>query len=283
MTPNHTTWLILNTASGSHDDERQAELLGGLEQAGHAPARIVDCSQEDLPGAEELDAAGIALLVVHGGDGTINSAIAKVQGWGGKVLPLPGGTANLLCRDLFGETEIGDILGHLAGGRLATVRRTCVRGDGWIALAEVLAGPGAAWADVREDMRDGNIANVVKGTIDAASASTTGPMVVLEDPAIGREEGYSGLRMVPEAAGMVVDGYGAAELGDYLKQAVAIIGRDFRNGPHDELGSHSAIACRMTEEAPIALMVDGERRDGGLREQFSLAELAVDLFCLKDG
>ncbi|AZI36025.1 hypothetical protein NT2_04_03230 [Caenibius tardaugens NBRC 16725] len=283
MTSHHTTWLVLNTASGSHDDERQAELLHGLEQAGHAPARIVDCSQDDLPGVEELDGAGVALLVVHGGDGTINSAIDKVQGWRGKVLPLPGGTANLLCRDLFDETEIGDILGHLGGGRLSTVRRTCVRGDGWIALAEVLAGPGAAWADVREDMRDGNIADVVKGTIDAASASTTGPMVVLENPAVGREEGYSGLRMVPEAAGMVVDGYGAAELGDYLKQAVAIIGRDFRNGPHDELGLHPTVVCRMTEEAPIALMVDGERRDGGLREQFSLAELAVDLFCLKDG
>ena len=66
-------------------------------------------------------------------------------------------------------------------------------------------------------------------------------------------------------------------------EALAILGRDFRAGPHDELGLHRTATCRMTEEASIPLMIDGERCDGGLREQFSLAELSVDLFCSGDG
>ena len=278
------TWLALNCASGSHTEERQEHLLRALEHAGHAPARLVDCSQEELPGPAELDRSGVGLYVVHGGDGTLNSALARVEGWGGRVLALPGGTANLLCRSLYGdEADIDAILAAFGQGALSVARRTCVRGNGWIALAEVLAGPGAAWADVREEMRDGDLVSVLSGAIDAASASTSGPMVTLEEPAIGRPEGYAGIRLAPQRHGMTIDGYGAAELGDYLKQALAILGRDFRAGPHDELGVHRTATCRMTEAAPVPLMIDGERRDGGVREQFSLAELSVDLFCSGDG
>ena len=277
------TWLVLNDASGSDGEARRQTVLDGLAAAGHAPARIIDCAQDSPPAAAQLDAAGVGLLAVHGGDGTLNAVVGALDGWDGTVLPLPGATANLLCKTLHGEAEVEAILGALADGRLATTRRQCVRGDDWLALAEVLAGPGANWADVREDMRDRNIVGVVAGAIDAAAASTTGPMVMIEQPAIGRAEGYAGIRLVPDAAGLVVDGYGAAEIGDYLKQAVAILGRDFRAGPHDELGLHRQITCRMTEEAPIPLMIDGERRDGGLREDFSLADLAVDLLCMADG
>lgn len=284
MTEHGETWLAVNSASGSHTEERQHDLLAGLARAGCTPARIVDVAHEDLPDAAALAAAGVGLYVVHGGDGTLNAALARAEGWQGKVLPLPGGTANLLCKTLHGEeADIAAILAALAAGTLSVARRPCIRGHGWIALAEVLAGPGAAWADVRETMRDGAVLDTVSGAIDAAAASTAGPMVALARPALGREEGYAGLRFAPLRQGMRVDGYGASELGDYFKQALAILGRDFRAGPHDELGLHAEAACRMTEPVAIPLMVDGERREGGLEEQFSLAELAVDLFCRLDG
>lgn len=280
MTSIGKTWLVLNQASGSYDEEREALLLEGLERAGRKPDRIVDCSSDHLPDAATLDNAGVGFLVVHGGDGTLNSAIGRLDGWAGTVLALPGGTANLLCKMLYGEAEIDAILDALAAEQLSPTRRPCVKGKGWLALAEVLAGPGANWADVREEMREGNIVKVVAGALDAASASTVGPMVALETPELGRPEGYAGIRIVPEAAGMMIDGYGANEVGDYLKQAVAILGRDFRAGPHDEFGLHSRAILRMTEEAPIPLMVDGERHDGHAREECVLAELAVDLLCM---
>ena len=233
MTIGGKTWLVLNQASGSYDEAREALVLGALARAGHAPDRIVDCASEELPGVAALDAGGVDVLVVHGGDGTLNAAIGKLDGWSGTVLALPGGTANLLCKMLYGEIEIDEILDAFAQGRLSSVRRPCVKGHGWIALAEVLAGPGANWADVREEMREGNIVKVVAGAIDAASASTTGPMVALETPALGKPEGYAGIRIVPAQAGLVIDGYGTNDVSDYLKQAVAILGRDFRAGAHD--------------------------------------------------
>lgn len=76
---------------------------------------------------------------------------------------------------------------------------------------------------------------------------------------------------------MAVQGYGAEDIGDYLKQGVAILKRDFREGPHDELGRHDEIVCRSLEDAPIELMVDGERKEGGAEERFSLAPLDLDL------
>ena len=157
------TWLVLNDASGSDGEARRQAVLDGLAAAGHAPARIIDCAQDSPPAAAQLDAAGVGLLAVHGGDGTLNAVVGALDGWGGTVLPLPGGTANLLCKALHGEAEVEAILGALADGQLATTRRQCVRGDDWLALAEVLAGPGANWADVREDMRDRNIVGVVAG------------------------------------------------------------------------------------------------------------------------
>ncbi|WP_235829478.1 acylglycerol kinase family protein [Croceicoccus estronivorus] len=274
---------MLNRASGSHDDERAEKLVHWLERAGHEPARIVDCSEQGLPDRATLEAAGVGLLAVHGGDGTLNAAITGVEGWDGDVLALPGGTANLLCRSLYGDAEIDDVLEQFAGGALRLCRRQVVRGRDWIALAEVLAGPGAAWADVREDLRDGDLAELLSGAIDAASLSTAGPMVAIHDPSLGREEGYAGVRLVPGGEGMAVEGYGAAEFGDYLKQALAILGRDFRSGPHDELGTHRRVVCRMADNVSIPLMVDGERRDGAMEERFDLAEFAANLFCRADG
>lgn len=121
------------------------------------------------------------------------------------------------------------------------------------------------------------------GTLDATAASTSGPMVAMERPTIGRMEGYAGIRLVPEKTGMVVDGYGAMELGDYLKQAAAILGGDFRAGPHDELGVHRRIVCRMTDDTPVPLMIDGEKREGLPHEECALADLAVDLLGLSHG
>ena len=50
----------------------------------------------------ELDAAGIKRLAIFTGDGSLNAAITNLYGWGGKILVLPGGTMNLLCKRLNG-------------------------------------------------------------------------------------------------------------------------------------------------------------------------------------
>ncbi len=282
MNAKGATWLLYNGASGSHDEDVLKGLVESFARIGRPVDRVADC-REDAPDARSADAAGIGLIAVHGGDGTLSRTIGTLEGFSGAVLPLPGGTYNLLAREMFGERSPLEIIDMLGESGLTPVRRPCLRGDGVLALAELLAGPGAKWADVREELRDANIGEMIVKGWDAATTSTVGPMVNLAQPAGGREEGYAGVRLVPQEAGIAIEGYAAEGLGDYLQQGMAILKRDFREGPHDELGHAKAVALRSTASEPIALMIDGERSEGGSHLHFSLDTLGVDLLGLPNG
>jgi len=273
-------WLVANAASGSNSDESLRAVHAALVDAGAAPARVI-VNPALWPGRAALEQAGVTELAVFGGDGTVGSVATRLEGWGGTLLVLPGGTANLLARALHGERDAPAIAANFQ--RLDRARRPCIRsqrpgGEQLVALVEVLAGPGATWSDVREGLREGAVSEVAGAAVAAIRQSTTGPMVALVDPPLGRADGYSGIRLEVATGGLTVEGYGAETVGDYLKQGIALLRRNFREGPHDELGRHRAVLCRSLEDAPIPLMVDGERREGGAEQRFSLAEFALDLF-----
>lgn len=278
----NSTWLIYNGASGSHDDAALQALTEALAAAGHPPAKTIDC-KDGAPDARVANQEKLGLVAIHGGDGTLSRTLTGLEAFGGAVLTLPGGTFNLLAREIFGERDPLEIVGLLGQGRLTPRRRSCIRGEGVTALAELLAGPGAKWADVREEMREANIGEVIAKGWDAAATSTVGPMVALAEPAAGREGGYAGVRLVPQAEGMAIEGYAAESLGDYLQQGLAILKRDFREGPHDELGMARQARVRSLEDQAIPLMVDGERSEGGSELAFSLDTLDVDLLGIADG
>jgi hypothetical protein len=275
MDRNPTTWLCVNAASGSNDSAAVEAVRQGLAAAGAPPARTIDVPSHGLPSREELDAAGVALLAVFTGDGTINAVVTALEGWDGQILVLPGGTANLLARALHGERDTAQILADRS--LLRPVRRPCIRTSQGTALIEILAGPGATWSDVREDLRDGNLSGVAASSLSAIRQSTIGPMVAISDPPLGRAEGYSGVRLEVASAGMLIEGYGSETVADYLLHGLALLRRDYRQGPHDDLGEVREMVCRSQDNDPIELMIDGERRTGGPEERFSLAELAVDL------
>lgn len=284
MKTSRETWLIYNGVSGSHDDDALKALVAALAAAGHEPARVIDCHEAGAPDACAASSAGLGTIVIHGGDGTISRTIAGLENFGGAVLPLPGGTFNLLAHEIFGERDPLEIVAMLGEGRLGTINRNCIRGDkDVLALCELLAGPGAKWADVREELRDLNVGEAISKGWDAATMSSVGPMVRVTDPVCGREDGYAGLRLCPMKRGIAIQGYGTEGLGDYLQQGFAILKRDFREGPHDDLGEASALTCSSTEGEPIPLMVDGERCEGASDMRFSLAPLEVDLLGPVDG
>ena len=276
------TWLIYNGASGSHDEQVVKDLVAKLSSASRPPARVLDC-KDGTPHAADANAAGLGLIVVHGGDGTISRTLGDLEGFSGAVLPLPGGTFNLLAREMFGDSDPLAIVGLMGAGRLSPVRRNCIRGEGVLALAELLAGPGAKWADVREEMRDSNLGEMIAKGWDAAATSAVGPMVALTHPATGREDGYAGVRLCPARAGIEVEGYVAEGLGEYLQQGIAILKRDFREGPHDELGTVTKVGLRSIGDVAIPLMVDGERSEGAGALSFSLDTFDCDLLGLDDG
>ncbi|MXP15250.1 hypothetical protein GRI44_10865 [Altererythrobacter confluentis] len=277
MEPNSTTWLVINSASGSHDPEMVETITGALADGGYPAKRVVDCKQDELPDAAMAEREGVTHVVLHGGDGTLNAAITRLEGWDGAILPLPGGTSNLLCHRLFPDCDTLAILRSFTSGELVRRREFCLRGENHVALCEILAGPGALWADVREEMREYNIGQTLAKAIDASGIGDTGPNVVLADPQRGKDEGYGGLRLIVEAHTMRIEGYGPDGLSEFVEQGIAILKRNFREGPHDDLGVAEKAVLRSAENQPIPLMVDGERHTGGAEITFLLAPLQVDL------
>lgn len=277
------TWLVLNAASGSNAADSARSLSDALATAGRRLARTVDVQTDGLPTREQLEAAKVDLLVVFGGDGTANAIVKATLGWSGAVLVLPGGTANLLSRALHGDADAETVIDRLRKGALAPVRRTGIACAGTVAVIEVLAGPGATWSDVREELRARDPVRTAESVIAATRESAGGAPVHIVEPPLGRSEGYPGVRMAPHGDRMAVYGYGPKGVVDFIKQGVALLRRDFREGPHDELGEHSAVVCRSADATPIELMIDGERATGASQERFELVPLDVDLLAACHG
>ena len=208
-----------------------------------------------------LEAGNVAQLAVFAGDGTISDYLARLEreGWRGAVLPLPGGTQNLLCTEMFGQRSAAEIAAMLINGELQHTRRHCLRCGEHTALSEILLGPGARWADVREDLREGEVGEMLSKSVEITKESYAGPMVWVAEPRIGRKEGYPGLHLSIQAGEMTVRGYHMDNLAEWLQQGLAILKRDFRDGAYDELGALERLRCRSTDRTGIDLMVDGER------------------------
>lgn len=283
MTMQAPLWLVRNSASGSNDEASIAALHAAFAAADCVPARVVDCAAEALPDRAALEAAGVACVAIYTGDGTVSALVPALEGWAGEVLVLPGGTANLLAKTLHGDRPAEAIVAAFGAGHLHPIQRPCLRFAGHVALIEVLAGPGATWSDVREGLRDGDLAEVASKTVEAVRQSADGARVAVLDPVLGRADGYAGLRLAPGHDGMTADGYVSETLSDYLKQGMALLKRDFREGPHDPLGQLPALTCRTVDGAQIELMIDGERASGPTELRFEQATLAVNLLACADG
>lgn len=271
-------WLVTNAASGSNSDAAVDDLVASLSAAGCAPARVIRFPDEELPTRAQLEAEGIATLAVFTGDGTINTAASALEGWGGALLVLPGGTQNLLSKSLHGDVPAEEVTGKLGSAR--RVRRQALRTSQGVALIELLAGPGAMWADVRESVRDLDLPTIAETFTTALRETREGPGVRLSAPVTAAQpEGYRAVRMAPlDGDSMEVDGYDFSDWGEFAAQGFAmLVKRDFRQGPHDELGQCSS--ATLESDGPIAMMIDGERREGGMREEVTCEEFALDFLC----
>lgn len=269
--------LVCNAASGSNDPQSLADVRKALIDAGMDLVRVIHFPDDVAPGAEALEAQGIDLVVTFGGDGTTHAVITGLFGWSGAALVLPGGTMNLLSRRLHGDATAPDIVARLAKARLKRVRPPVISSGHGIALTGILAGPGAIWNEVREAMREANLLEVVAATREAISYSANGPKVVCEEVDCGRAEGYAAITANPHHGGLEAKGYYADSLADFAGQGIALLNRNFRNGPHDNLGMHERLRLVCPSGEPMGLLIDGEPFNGGAEEVFELASCGLDL------
>lgn len=277
MKKSASIWLVTNAASGSNNPEALAALERAARDAGISIGRTIHFPADELPSAAGLDDAGIETVAVFAGDGTVNALIRSLYGWEGAVLVLPGGTKNLLFHRLHGQRELSEIFRALARGETQRSRPgivRCPQGDG---LAGLMAGPGTAWYDVREAMRQADLAAVASGAAQAIGASLAAPMIACSDPALGRKEGYPLIMLTPRDDGFAVDAYHAETVQDFLAQGLALLRREFRDGPSERLGIVPEIELASVSGDPLGLLIDGEKVDCAAKERFRLVPCEVDL------
>ena len=154
-------WLVTNAASGSNDEDALAALKQSFTAAGIAIVRIVNFPDDDLPTAQELDQAGSPLVAVFAGDGTINALVTSLYGWGGAILILPGGTMNLLAKELHGTADPAAII-HAAHEHGEIVALPFVEAGQHRALVGLILGPATSWVHARELVRSGKLRGLVR-------------------------------------------------------------------------------------------------------------------------
>ncbi len=122
--------------------------------AGEMERSFADAAQQKLE-----------VLIVLGGDGTIRTAAEACAEEGPYLIPLAGGTMNMLPRALYGDVSWEDALKNtltapsakvLSGGRVA---------DKQFFIAAIVGAP-ALWAEARESIREGDIVDAIeKGSV----------------------------------------------------------------------------------------------------------------------
>lgn len=283
MMQGKTVWLVANAASGSNSAAAVAALESAFAAAGCALARKIAFPEEPAPTRAELERAGVDVLAIFTGDGTVNAVVTGLYGWGGAVLVLPGGTMNILAHRMHGTATAEQIVARVAAGQARRLRPTIVRsrhGDG---LSGLLAGPGTAWGEVREALRDADVIGTIASAAEAIGESTAGPRVLCREPSSDRAEGYSAVQVTPCADGLVVEGYYAETLADYAKQGMALLRRNFREGPHDRLGPCRSVRLACPEGNGMGLLIDGEPCEAAANDEcFVLASCEVDLLATAD-
>ena len=277
-------WLLTNSRSGSNSDRAVEALQAHCRDRGFSIARKICFPDEDLPGADELDAEGIGRLAIFTGDGTLNAAITRLSGWTGEIAVLPGGTMNLLSKRLHGpDTELETIIERIAAGACRPVRPLMARCQEGDALAGLLAGPGTSWASVREAMRDFDLPAMAEGTSDALAETTGGSMVRTCGPSLGRTDGYPLIEFTPSHRGMQLDAFHAEGAGELLQQSWALLRRNFRDGPHTRLGLVDEITLETCDGAPLEVLIDGEPASLPPKAKFTVAPCEVDLLATHHG
>lgn len=284
MSEDNPIWLLTNSRSGSNNERAIEKLESHLSDHGFQIERKISFPDEALPSAADLDGADIDCLAIFTGDGSLNAAITELSGWDGQIMVLPGGTMNLLSKRLHGPSaELECIIERVAQGASRPVRPLMARCEKGDALAGLLAGPGTSWVSVREAMRDFDLPGIAGGTSEAIAETTGGAMVRCCAPQLGREEGYPLIEFTPSHRGIQLDAFHAEGAGELLQQSLALLKRNFREGPHTRLGLVDELTLETCDGSPLEVLIDGEPATLPAKSKFTVAPCEVDLLATHYG
>ncbi len=161
---------VFNTASGSCGATSESQARGIFAEAGLEAVNIHVVSPSEIAQTLKAAVANADVLVVLGGDGTIGSAATLCGQDGPYLIPLPGGTMNMLPKALYGAGDWQAALtATLAAPRIRPVSGGDVDGQRFYCAA--IFGAPSLWADAREAVREGDLLEAAKRAVTATRHS----------------------------------------------------------------------------------------------------------------
>jgi diacylglycerol kinase family enzyme len=273
---------IINTSSGGCDLESEQKMLSILKGAGIVEPKMW-CGGADHMERSFAEAAGqkLEVLIVLGGDGTIRTAAEACAERGPYLIPLPGGTMNMLPRALYGDVSWEDALENtltapsakvLSGGRVA---------DKQFFVAAIVGAP-TLWAEARESIREGALIDAIeKGSVAVQNMFETKVQYLISEKIKGDAEAValicpliseemSDSEQALEAA--VVDVENAAEV---IGLATAAAFGKWRDDRNILLTKTKRIGVQSSKDIPAIL--DGERVNLGSSAEIDFVSRAVNV------
>jgi diacylglycerol kinase family enzyme len=221
------------------------------------------------------------VLIVLGGDGTIRNAAEACTKADTYLLPLPGGTLNMLPRALYGELSWQDTLKKAVADPNMKALSAGRTGDELFFVAAIVGAPGL-WMEARESIREHQIVDAVEKSAAAfqamfdtklrysISSETTGEAEILAIicPLVSQE--MSDSEQALEAAAIGVES--AAEL--FWLATAAAFGK-WRDDASVTLTKTHQVTVQSSKEIPLFL--DGERVKAGKNAEITFVPRAVNV------
>src|SRR5437763_2762055 len=273
--------VIINTSSGGCDSGSEAELLSVLGSAGVTECKTW-CGEADQMERSFAEAAvqKLEVLIVLGGDGTIRTAAGACSRRGMYLLPLPGGTMNMLPRALYGDVSWKNALRNtladpvtmvLSGGRVE---------DNQFFVAAIVGVP-ALWAETREFIREGDIVDAIKtGAVAFQGMFATKIQYSISSESKGEAEVVAVIcPLISEQMSESEQALEAAVIN--VENAVELIGLataaavgKWRDTQKLTVSKTKRVAVQSSKDIPIFL--DGERVKVGKKAAISFVPSAVN-------
>lgn len=269
---------ILNTASGSFTPQAPQEVRAIFDGAGLAHGEVICVSPAELDGALDEAVERADVLVLLGGDGTIRTAAEKSGHSDNVLIPLPGGTMNMLPRALYGARSWQDALTDT----LASPEIHCVSGGRAGPLAFYVAavvGAPTLWADAREAVRQRHFVEAIRRAATALRRRVSEPLDYVFDGCLtGSAEAVAVMcplisKVMREdeelLEAVAID---ARSAGDLLRLGVNTLFNDWRADPAVVRAEVRKVV--VTGHGRIPLTVDGELVRLGRRVEIEFTPLA---------
>jgi diacylglycerol kinase family enzyme len=273
---------IINTSSGGCDLESAEKMLNKLKGAGMVEPKMW-CGGADQVESSFAEAAGqkLEVLIVLGGDGTIRTAAEACSEEGPYLIPLPGGTMNMLPRALYGDVSWEDALENTLTAPSAKVLSGGLVADKQFFVAAIVGAP-TLWAEARESIREGALIDAIeKGSVAFQDMFETKVQYLISEKIKGDAEAValicpliseemSDSEQALEAA--VIDVESATEV---IGLATAAAFGKWRDDRNIFLSKTKRVDVQSSKDIPAIL--DGERVNLGSSAEIDFVSRAVNV------